>query len=213
MGNVSTEVAVDAATAGAVVGGDTEPPTEPGDPTQTRSENTKIVIRWDASTDNVDVDHYTITRGGIAIATKAANDASRYWYTDNAVTPGAGFVYEISAVDAAGNVSTSAGLTAVTTGIPVDEAPEAPTNLVSTNQTRDRIVLNWIASPGAHSYIVQRNDGAGFVDVATSTSRWHTDRNLIADASYTYRVLAVGPVEQGALRSEPSNELTALTLP
>jgi hypothetical protein len=82
--------------------------------------------------------------------------------------------------------------------------------LRSTQQTRERIVLNWTASAGAVAYVVQRDDGAGFADLATTTGVWHTDLHLVAGTTHTYRVLAV---DGTGLRSEPSGALAVSTLP
>jgi fibronectin type 3 domain-containing protein len=209
-GNRSTTAELSAVTVGAVAEPDTEAPTGPGNPTQTRSENRKIVIRFDASTDNVGVDHYEVSRDGAAAGTVAATTATQYWYVDADLTPATSYGYEVVAIDAAGNRSTAASVTASTLGAPAGEAIAAPAGLRSTLATRERIVLNWESVTGAAGYVVQRLDGAGFTDVATISGLWHTDVQLAAGTTYTYRVLAV---DSAGNRSEPSAELAVSTLP
>jgi len=63
----------------------------------------------------------------------------------------------------------------------------APTDFVSTIQTRERVVLRWDAVPGTTSYEVTQ-DG---VTLTPSTSRWFTARDLTAGTSYDFTVQAV----------------------
>ncbi|MEM9894271.1 MAG: fibronectin type III domain-containing protein [Actinomycetota bacterium] len=191
---------------------DTEAPTTPSDLNQTRTENAKIVIQWTRSTDNVGVTSYEVTRDGEVVGTKDAGSSTFYWFTDSGLTTATAYEYGVVAVDAAGNRSPAATLSAGTTGAATGQAPEAPTGLRTTNQTRDRIVLNWEAPTGAAGYVIERDsgDGQGFVEVGTKTSRWFTNTGLTADTAYVYRVVAVGG---DGLRSAPSDALSVSTLP
>ncbi len=210
VGNRSAAATLSAATTGAVPQDDTEAPSTPSNLTQTRAENYKIVIRWDRASDNVGVDHYEISRDGTVVGTRIGSSSARYWFTDTGLTPATSYLYEVTAVDASGNRSTPGTLTAGTTGAPTGTPPDAPSGLRSTRQTRERIVLNWVASPGGASYVVQRNDGGGYVDVGTPGGVWFTDRNLPAGTTYTYRVVAVDGAGEP---STPSGELIVATLP
>jgi chitodextrinase len=209
-GNRSEASTVAAVTTGVAPGGDSEAPTTPANLTQTRTESAKIVIRWDRSTDNVGVDHYEISRDGSVVATKTSGSSSQYWLTDGGLSPATNYLYEVVAIDAAGNRSAPASLTAGTTGAPSDEPPDAPTGLRSTRQTKERIVLNWTASIGAASYVIERDSGAGFQEVGTRTGVWFTDLGLPADTSFAYRVIAV---DGEGTRSAPSTQLVVATLP
>ncbi len=214
-GNRSQPATLDATTTGVTAVDDTEAPTTPTNLTQTRSEAAKIVIRWEAATDNAAVTSYEISRDNTPIATKTATTASTYWQTDTGLTQGTTYTYTVTAIDAAGNRSQPATLDATTTGVAVGAAPAAPTGLRSTNQTRDRIVLNWAGSSGAVGYAIERDDGlgVGFVEVgtkdSTASSVWFTDQSVAAGTSYSYRVVAVSA---DGLRSEPGAPLTVTTL-
>ena len=98
---------------------DTVAPTQPGNPGQTRAEARKIVFRFDAAADNRAVTGYEVTRDGTVVATIAPTAASRYWFTDANLTPATNYTYEVTALDAAGNRSIPAVLTAGTLGAPI----------------------------------------------------------------------------------------------
>ncbi|MFV0260335.1 MAG: fibronectin type III domain-containing protein [Acidimicrobiales bacterium] len=208
-GNVSAPATLDAATTGGTAN-DTDPPAVPGNLTQTRSEDYKLVIRWDASTDNTAVASYTVYRDGVEIGTKPHGSSAQYWFTDSGLDVATAYQYEVVAVDTAGNVSAPATLTAGTTGWDtVATDPAAPTGLRSTTQTRERIVLNWEASAGAVEYVIAHDDGTGMVEVGTKTNLWFSDLNLPADTTFTYHVFAV---DAAGTRSAPA-ELVVATLP
>lgn len=191
---------------------DTEAPSTPSDLNQTRAENAKIVIQWTRSTDNVGVDFYEVTRDGEVVGTKDAGSSTFYWFTDSELATATAYDYAVVAVDAAGNRSSTATLTAGTTGAATGVTPDTPTGLRTTNQTRDRVVLNWGAATGASSYVIERDsgDGQGFVEVGTKGSQWFTNTGLTAGTTYVYRVVAVSG---DGLRSEPSATLSVATLP
>jgi hypothetical protein len=97
--------AASAALSDTVTAPDTIPPTEPPSISGTVSVSKKghaltysVKLAWGASTDNVGVVRYNVSRDGVAIGTPTT--------TSFADKPGAGtFTYAVSAVDAAGNVS------------------------------------------------------------------------------------------------------------
>jgi hypothetical protein len=57
---------------------------------------------------------------------------------------------------------------------------------------------------------VQRDDGAGFSDIANPGGVWFTDLTVVAGTSYSYRVVAVDALGQ---QSPPSVVLVVSTLP
>jgi chitodextrinase len=104
-----------------------------------------------ASTDNVAVSRYTISRGGTPIASVAGTVTS---FTDVALAGSTAYTYTITATDAAGNSSTpSSGAQATTPAAvpPSDTAkPSIPTGLTATAAV-DEIDLDPIASCQASS--------------------------------------------------------------
>src|SRR5207245_11148621 len=95
------------------------PPSVPTNLSASAVSSTQINLSWTASSDNVGVAGYTISRGGSQIATTSLTS-----YSDTSLSPSIAYVYQVSAFDAAGNVSAqSAPASAVTlSGPPIGPA-------------------------------------------------------------------------------------------
>ncbi len=182
---------------------DSQAPTTPAQLTQTRQEKAKVVLRWKASSDNVGVAKYEVRRNGQLVGTKDAGRPATYWFTDRSLSPATSYNYQVIAVDAAGNRSPAARVSASTSG---DAVISAPAGLRSTLQTKERIVLNWNKVSGASSYVIERSIGGGaFSQVGTKSNRWFTDRSVSSGTTYRYRVRAV---DAAGVRSSPSSPIT-----
>lgn len=86
--------------------------TAPSAPTSLRATNTtltSITLAWNASTDNVGVTAYRLSRGATVIYTGPA-----LTFVDSGLTEASSYNYSIVALDAANNVSTAATLTSTT---------------------------------------------------------------------------------------------------
>ncbi|WP_413944252.1 C1 family peptidase [Bdellovibrio sp. HCB-162] len=68
--------------------------------TYQRNRKARVVLNWKGATDNVGVVKYYIYRNNVRIAT-----ATSLTYTDNNISKGINYTYQVSAVDAAGNES------------------------------------------------------------------------------------------------------------
>jgi hypothetical protein len=91
--------------------GDTQAPSVPQNlRLVTAASATQVQLAWDASTDDVAVDHYLVYRNGVALATSATTT-----YTDATVVASSQYQYTVTAFDAAGNESTQSGQLTVTT--------------------------------------------------------------------------------------------------
>lgn len=77
--------------------------------------NTRIALTWTASTDNVGVTSYSITRTGGTQGTVTLI-ASTNSYTDSGLDAQTSYTYSVKALDAAGNTSTASTSTTVKTG-------------------------------------------------------------------------------------------------
>ncbi|MER7575784.1 discoidin domain-containing protein [Streptomyces sp. NPDC126514] len=121
-----------------MLGGDTTPPTVPGNLRVTSVTDTTVTLAWTASTDNVGVTGYRIRRitGGTAtpIATAAGNATQ---YTVTGLTAATSYTFDIQALDAAGAISPpSAQVTTTTHGSPdVNLALNRPTTASSFTQS------------------------------------------------------------------------------
>ena len=100
-GNLGQQSATVSATAPAAAA-DTTAPSAPPSLTATKS-GSSAILRWAASSDNVGVAGYRVTRNGVQIA-----DTAALTYTDTAFKtyrPSGKVTYTVTAYDAAGNVS------------------------------------------------------------------------------------------------------------
>ena len=91
------------------VSGDTTPPSAPAGLTAAAG-SAQISLAWSASTDNVGVTRYNISRNGAALTNVTGTS-----YVDSSVTAGIEYTYTVTAQDAAGNVS---GLSNAATATP-----------------------------------------------------------------------------------------------
>src|SRR3989441_2597945 len=102
---------------------DLTPPSVPTNLGTSAVSSSQMNLSWTASTDNVGVAGYNIYRGGSQIATTSLTS-----YSDTGLSPSIAYVYQVSAFDAAGNVSAqSAPASAVTLSGP----PLGPTCVTS----------------------------------------------------------------------------------
>jgi chitodextrinase len=164
---------------------DTTPPTAPPGLTATATGYTTASLSWGASTDNVGVTSYTIRRNGTAVATVPGTTTS---YGDTGLTPGTTYTYQVTASDAAGNVSQPSNTASATT-VADTTAPTPPGNLTTTSVTSSQAGLSWTASTdnvGVAGYQVLRNGSI----IATVSGTSYTDTTVAPSTTYTYQVVA-----------------------
>jgi hypothetical protein len=106
---------------------DTQAPTIPQNLQATAVSSTQVDLRWDPSSDNVDVHHYAIYRNDVEVGTSTLAR-----FSDVTAQPDTSYTYRVKAIDAAGNTSDlSAGANATTpsasTGITFQGASSAST--------------------------------------------------------------------------------------
>ncbi|MCW2880549.1 MAG: coagulation factor 5/8 type domain protein, partial [Sphaerisporangium sp.] len=91
-------------------GGDTQPPTAPGNLAATAKTSTSVSLSWSASTDNVGVTGYQVLRGGTVVAPVSGTS-----YTVTGLSPATAYTFTVTAQDAAGNTSPASNAVTVTT--------------------------------------------------------------------------------------------------
>ncbi|MFP2924067.1 fibronectin type III domain-containing protein [Pyxidicoccus sp. 3LG] len=91
-------------------GQDTTPPTAPTGLTATAASSSAVDLAWSASTDNVGVTSYVVSRGSSTVCTVAALSCS-----ETGLSPSTTYSYSVRARDAAGNVSPVSNTVSVTT--------------------------------------------------------------------------------------------------
>jgi chitodextrinase len=175
----------------AVKNNDIVSPSAPSNLTATAGAG-KVDLKWSASTDNVGVVGYQVTRNGSPLIRLSAVTS----YTDSGVTANTSYTYQLTALDAAGNVSAPSAVVTAKTPNPNDaQAPSRPTNLTATAVSSSQINLKWSASTDNVSvagYQVFRQSGISPAQkIATVTTTTFGDTTLKASTSYTYHVKAV----------------------
>ncbi|HZP54786.1 cellulose binding domain-containing protein [Actinocrinis sp.] len=98
------------ASTGSSGGGDTTPPSVPGNLSVTGVTSSSASLSWSPSTDNVGVSGYRVYRNGTQVGSTAGTS-----FTDTGLSASTQYTYTVAAYDAAGNVSSqSSGVTATT---------------------------------------------------------------------------------------------------
>ena len=100
-----------ATSAGVTVTVDNSAPTTPGNFHSTSNTTNSISLAWSASSDNIGVSGYRLQRNGNTVTTTAGSTLS---YTDTSLAPGTTYSYTLVALDAVGNTSSAATLSAST---------------------------------------------------------------------------------------------------
>jgi chitodextrinase len=92
-------------------GGDTVPPSAPGNLRSTGATSDSVSLAWNASTDNVGVSGYEVLRNGTVAATVSGTG-----HTDTGLASSTSYTYTVRALDAAGNRSAAGTPVTVQTG-------------------------------------------------------------------------------------------------
>jgi chitodextrinase len=193
-----------------VQNGDTQAPTVPTSLAATAPAYNKVALTWNASTDNVGVQGYNITRNGALLAKINAVTT----YQDNTVAANTQYTYQVSAFDAAGNTSGQSSIATVKTPTVADtQAPTAPSQLTATAASSQQINLKWGASTDnvdIVAYDVYRGQGTNTPQkVATITTNSYGDTGLSSNTQYSYYVKAR---DSAGNTSAQSNTASATTL-
>jgi len=175
-------------------GGDTIPPTVPGNPRTSNLTCNTVDFAWNASTDNVAVIAYDIFHDGQMIKTVGGGTTS----TNLTVVPTVTWGLYVQARDAAGNVSQASDTVSITPppcGGPDPIPPTNPSNLRGT-ASGTNVTLNWTASTDnvqVIAYDIFRNGTqAGTVagTVGTPPGTTFTDSALSPNTTFQYFVVA-----------------------
>jgi fibronectin type 3 domain-containing protein len=166
---------------------DTTPPTAPSNLIGTVS-GSSIVISWNPSSDNVGVTNYRIYRNNVLYSALPATS-----YTDTAVTAGVTYSYYITALDAAGNVSSQSNTVSVT--VPASQLPSI-TNYQVSVKTGTTATVTWttdVPTTGTISYGTTSSLGLSLSDSISATSHTLTLKNLTKNTKYYYKITATAP--------------------
>ena len=164
---------------------DAEPPTEPQNLRVDAATSQDVSLVWDAASDNVGVTAYRVSRDGQLLATTGTTS-----FNDTGLQAGTTYEYAVTALDAAGNVSTAARVTAQTSGAPDSEAPSAPPNLRVTATSAGSVQLAWDASTDNVAVTGYRVSRDGQLR-GTVAGLEFVDSGLQPATGYSYGVMAV----------------------
>ena len=126
-------------------------PTSPGGLTATAVSGSEIDLAWTPAVDNLGAQNYRVSRNGVVVATVASPG-----FFDTGLAATTAYAYTVTAVDAAGNVSTASGSAGATT-------LAANTYLVS--PSADAYVKNTNPSTnyGTDTSLLVKNDAASTI--------------------------------------------------
>lgn len=139
----------------------------PSAPSNLRASSTgfsDITLAWNASTDNIAVTGYRIQRNGATVTTTAGNVVT---FKDTGLTAGTSYNYTVTALDAAGNASTAATLTASTVSVKTGDI-----NQDNTVGIADLALM--LSSWGSNNTgaDLDKNGKVGIVDLSILLSNW-----------------------------------------
>jgi fibronectin type 3 domain-containing protein len=175
-----------------VQNGDAQAPSTPTGLVAQATDYSTVALNWVASTDNVGVTGYTVTRNGVPVAKLGAVTS----YQDTGLTANTAYSYSIKAFDAAGNTSSASSVVSVTTpNVPDSQVPTTPLNLSASAVSSSQINLSWAASTdnvGVAAYDIYRSDASSTTPtkVASVTTTSYGNTGLKAGTTYTYYVVA-----------------------
>ncbi|NDD63326.1 MAG: hypothetical protein EBZ36_05020, partial [Acidobacteria bacterium] len=187
--------------------GGSQVPAAPGNLVAAAISSTRIDLTWTDNSANETgfrIRRRTGIDGTWSDITTTASDVTSY--SDTTLSPATTYYYAVRATNLAGDSVLSNEANATTSsGSTTPLAP--PSNLTVTAMTVTSTRLNWTDTSTAESgFRVQRRLGTAgsWIDVTTTVANVtsYEDTGLIANSSYTYRVLATS----GGSTSDPSNE-------
>ena len=183
-------------------GSDTEAPSVPANLVASNVTQTSAALNWTASNDNIGVTGYKIYQDGVNVLTVSSNST-----TVNGLSGGITYAFTVSAIDAAGNESTTSNSVNVTTPNTDTTPPSAPSVLVASNTTETSTDLSWDASTdnvGVTGYKIYQ-DG---VNVLTVSSISSTVNGLSGGITYAFTVSALDAAGNESTTSNSVNVTT-----
>ena len=173
---------------------DNEAPTAPNGLVAVADSDGSVALSWDASSDNVGVESYSVFDDGVAVTTTTEAAAA---LTNLAI---GSHTFTVTATDAAGNESAPSSAAAATVEPPPDTtAPSTPSGVEAAVDLDGVVEVTWTASTddvGVLSYEVR--EGEAVLDATSALSM------TLADLSIGEHSLSVVALDGAGNVSEPS---------
>jgi chitodextrinase len=164
---------------------DTKPPSAPTGVTQVARTSTSATLSWNASSDDVGVAGYSVSRAGVPIGTTSGTS-----FTVTGLTCASVYDVVLQSYDPAGNRSAPTGFSGTTASCSDAVAPTAPAGLAQVSRTETTMALSWSKSTdasGVTGYGVHV-DGTKVAEVSQTST---TVSSLACGKTYTIAVDAV----------------------
>ena len=159
-------------------GVDTQAPITPANVSATSPSHYQVNLSWSASSDNVGVTGYRISRNGSVLVSVSGSTLS---YVDSTASPSTQYSYTVDAFDQAGNHSAASSPASVTTLVmpaSLSFPPVADTYVSSSSPTKNygnATTFRLDASPDLHSYLRFQVQGTMGVPITRATLRIYTN--------------------------------------
>jgi hypothetical protein len=166
----------------------------------TATTNTSIGLSWTAAPGATG---YTVERSadGVSYSQVGTTNAATTTLDNTGLTSHQRYFYRVRSNDASGVSVASTVISAVT-------RPGAVTSFTVTSWNESQLILNWRDTSGESGYRIERaTDGTNFSPLATLGINVpsHTDSNLTAGVTYTYRIVTLDSQGASATSSNASS--------
>ena len=159
-------------------GPDTQAPSIPTGVSATSPSHYQVNLSWSASSDNVGVSGYRISRNGSVLVSVPGSSLS---YVDSTASPSTQYSYTVDAFDQAGNhsaASNPAGVTTLAMPASLTYPPVADTYVSASSPTTNygnATTFRLDASPDLHSYLRFQVQGTMGVPITRATLKIYTN--------------------------------------
>ncbi|MGY2078176.1 PKD domain-containing protein, partial [Blastococcus sp. SYSU DS0828] len=179
---------------------DTTAPSTPSGLTATANSSGQVTVSWTASTDDVGVTSYRVTRNGTVVGPTVTGATS---FEDTTVAPSSTYSYTVSAVDGAGNRSAESVAVSVTTpAAPVGVPASSFTSSVAGGESPVEVAFTDTSTGSPTSWAWDFGDGS------TSTEQ-HPVHTFVAAGSFVVTLTA----SNGAGAGAPASQTVTVTEP
>ncbi len=191
-------------------------PTTPAGLSSTKLSNTSTRLNWTASSDNVGVTRYQVSRDGTSTIIGTPTTPS---FTDTTIVAGTSHTYQVRARDAVGNWSQWSPAIKVA-GADLTP-PSQPQNVKATATSGGNVTITFTASTdniAVTAYTIYRNGQTQPLATVTAPGTTYSDPTVQQLSTYTYTVTAhdaagnVSPMSSSATVYTPPSVGSILTI-